>query len=279
MKKTKPFHVKILIVVALAVASILFLLSFNDYLQPYLEEEMTVALIPVILFILFMKLIGFGGQPKYIDGKNILLVLISILYQIRIVLAFLILFVMLYHSFGKNDSLLNIMGEYMTGETSEQVLTVYDVKNEFVYDHKNRIYYLYNKDTELKEQYTYKITYLDTSRIIIDVDGPLNQEKFELEDTVQIKEVEYKNGTISLKWDPFYWNGEESEKYRVKSYRKRSDGTLMRSGSQIVVKDKATTTTIENLLDNEEYQFVVEPYFDNEFDEEHRGISEFITTK
>lgn len=278
MKKNKRL-MQILIVIALATASIFFLLSFDAYLQPYIEEEMTKALIPVIIFVLLMKLVGFGYTNQGIDRKNTALMIIQLIYQVRLVFLFLILFAMLFHSFGKNDSLLNIMGEYYTGNTNEQVLTVYNAEEQFVYDHKNRVYYLHNKDVELKEQYTYKITYLDTSRIIVNVDGPLNHKSFELQDTVQFKEVEYKSGNITLEWEPFYLEGDESNKYRIKSYIKRKDGTLMRSGSQIVVEDKEITATINKVLENEEYQFVIEPYFNSKFIEEHKGTSEFISTK
>ncbi|WP_162985718.1 fibronectin type III domain-containing protein [Virgibacillus halodenitrificans] len=278
MMKTKRKHyLHIFIVFTLAAVGIFFLLSFNSYLQPYIEEEMTKALIPVIIFALLMKLVGFG-YTKEIDGKNNFLMLVHILYQIRVVFLFLILFAMMFHSFGKNDSLLNIMGEYYAEKTSQQILTVYNAEDNFVYDHKNRVYYLYNKEIELKDHYTYKVTFLDSSRIIVNVEGPLNQEGFELEDSVQIKAAEYRNGNITLEWEPFYLKGEESNKYRIKSYRRLKDGTLMRSGSQIVLEDKETTATIEKVLENEEYQFVIEPYFNKEFNNEYKGTSVSIET-
>ena len=274
----KRTSLQFLVVIALATAGIFFLSSFNSYLQPYIEREIVYVLIPVIVFALFMKLIGFGYTSS-VNRRNTPLMVIHIIYQIRIVVLLLIFFAMMFNSLGKNDSLMNVMGEYFTDTTNEQILTVYQAEDEFIYDHKNRIYYLYNKDLELKEQHTYRIKYLETSRIIVDVQGPLNQGKFELQESVQIKEVEYNNDEVSIQWEPFYWNGEESKKYRVKSYMKREDGTLMRSGSQIVVEDKETSVTIDKIVKNKDYQFVVEPYFDGKFIDELKGTSEFITTK
>jgi hypothetical protein len=278
MNKNKLFLIKLLTISILAASSIYFLLRFDSYLQPYIEDEIIMVLAPVIIFSLLMKLVGFG-YSDYIDGKNIFQLLTHILYQFRWVVAFLIFFIMMFHSIGKSDSLVHIMGEYFAGKTKEQILTVYNVEDEYVYDHKNRVFYLYNEDIELKEQYTYKITYLDTSRIIVNVDGPLNTGKFDFVDTVQIKEAVFKNGKVFLEWEPFILEGEESKKYRIKSYVKKEDGTLMRSGSQMIIEDKKTTATIENLLEDKEYQFVIEPYFNNRFDEEHKGTSEFISTK
>lgn len=277
MKKDR-FTIKIAIVLISAISTIIYLNTFDEYLAGYVENEVFTILTPLIIFFLLMKLVGLGKFNE-IESKKFFELLIQMFYEFRYVFAILILFTLSFHTFGKDASFADVLKEYYSDSTSEQVLTIYNVHDDTLYDQKNRVYSYYNSEFKVHPNNTYKITYLKNSKIIIDIDGPLNTKALKLEDVVFINEISYIDGAATLSWEPFFQDGKEAKQYRVESYVKQSNGELLRSGSQLIVEDKSTTATIKNLDKNKEYQFVVEPYISGKFSEQHKGTSEFISTK
>ncbi|MEX3623786.1 fibronectin type III domain-containing protein [Viridibacillus arvi] len=275
MKKDK-FYLKVILVILVAISTILYLNMFNSYLHSFIEEAVINILTPIVVFFLLMKLAGVA-KFQDMEGKNFIQLFIQMLYEFRYGIAVLILFVLSFQSIGKEVSFAKFLEEYYTDKTSEQIVTIYNVHDNVLYDHKNKVYYFYNDEIEVKSNNTYKITYLDESKIVVDIQGPINGEKLDLEDTVQITNLEYKDGAATLSWKPFFHDGNEVKQYRVEAYLKQDDGTLLRSGSQIVVEDRETSVIIKKLAKNKDYQFVVEPFIKGVYNDEYKGTSEFIS--
>lgn len=274
--KKDYFYFKLLIVLTISVATILYLRKFNDYLQPYIETSVLNILTPVIVFFLLMKLFGFG-KLQYVNSKKFIQLFIQMLYEFRYGFMALLIFVLAYNSIGKEASFANVLVENYEHTTKEQIITVYNINHNdhTLYDQSNKIFYYYNQDNQIEPNKTYKITYLKSSKIITNIQGPLNTNNFEREDTVQVTDIKYKDGAATLTWKPFFYKGLEVRKYRIEGYVKEG-GTLLRSGSQIVVDKRQTSATVKNLKKNGEYQFMIEPYINEEFNEDFKGTTKFI---
>lgn len=275
--KFDKFYIKIVGVIIVAITSIMYLRMFDNYLHPYIEGKVFSILTPIIIFFLLMKLIGFAGL-RDMEGKNIFQLFIHLCYEFRYGLAVLIFFFGAFNPFEKELSFAKVLNEYYGANIATETVTVYQIHDNIIYDHENKIYRFYNQNLNIETNNTYEISYYQDSRIISNLKGPLNSQKQEHENKVQILSTKYNNGSVTIKWKPYYDEGIQIQQYRVEGYVKQDDGTLLRSGSQIIVYDRETTTTISNLVKNKEYQFVVKPLIGKKYDSKHQGTSEFIST-
>lgn len=274
--KKDSFYLKIVGVIFLSIAGILYLNVFDDYLHPYVEDKALQILIPIVIFFLLTKLVGVM-RLQDVEGKNILQLFVLLCYEFRYGLAVLIFFWGTFNPFQKELSFANVINEFYQENTEVQTVTVYHIHDNVIYDHENKVYHYYNNDLNIETNNTYELTYFKDSRIVTNLKGPINSHKQNHEDKVQIKKMELIDGKVHITWKPFYVEGNQVQQYRVESFVRQDDGTLMRSGSQIVVYDAKTTAVIENLSKDREYQFAIKPLHNKIYDEKYQGVTEFVT--
>lgn len=277
MKKDN-FYLKLAGVIFLAFAGILYLNVFDDYLHPFIEEKALQILIPIVVFFLLTKLAGMM-QLQDVEEKNMLQLFIYLCYEFRYGLAVLIFFWGAFNPLQKELSFANVLNEFYQENTAVQTVTVYHIHDNLIYDHENKVYHYYNDTLNIETNNTYELTYFKESGIVTDLKGPINSHKQNQENKIQIKKNEFKDNAIHLTWKPFYVKGIQIQQYRVEGFVRQEDGTLLRSGSQIIVDDAKTSVTIKNLTKDRHYQFVIKPLINKIYDEKYQGTSEFIKTK
>lgn len=275
---TRSTTIRFGIALIIAITSSIYVYTLNDFFQPYISEQFTNLLFVVVIFLFLMKMLGFG-KVQYMNTRNVFQVILQMTYEFRYPFLIVLVTVFMIHSIGKPSSLVEVVGEYHAGHTQERVLTIYNQVDKEIYDQDNKGYFLYNEDFKIKPENTYKIKYLKSSGIIIDIQGPLNVQANKQVEGVTLKNVNIKNKKAELKWEKFYFEGKEVKQYRIKTFVKKEDGQLLRSGSQIVVEDGKTSVSVPNLLNNREYRFIIEPQINDEFNEEKAATSDFFEVK
>jgi hypothetical protein len=275
---TRKTTIEFLLILSFAIGSSVYICSLNDFIEPFIDKQFVNLLCLILIFALLMKMISLG-DIQYVTSKSLIPAFIQITYEFRYPLLVVLVFAFAFHSFGKPASLVDVMVEYHQKQTEERVLTIYNKGTNTVYDQENRRYFIYNKNFTFKTENTYKITYLKSSNIIVDAQGPLNIEPIKKVDKIVITDAQIKKEKATIKWKPFIFNGKKVEKYRIRTFVKKPDGELMRSGSQIVVEDGKNSVEVLNILPNREYQFLIEPQLEDAFSEKHGAKTNFLQMK
>lgn len=274
--KSDHIYLKVAIVILGAVGLIVYSNTFDDYLHPYIENQVFNILTPIVVYMLIMKLVAVAKLNE-IKGKNFIQLFIQMLYELRYGIMFLMIFACVFNPFSKELALSKVLAEYYEQDSAvTQTVTVYEYHDNVLYDHQNLNYHFYHEKFKVEPGNTYQVTYLKDSKIVTNIKGPINSTNFELEDTVQVTKTEVKDDTVTLKWKTFNYDGKEVEQYRIEGFTKQKDGSLLRSGSQIVVEDGKTSATIKHLIKGKEYQFTVSPLIKDKYDETYKGTSSFV---
>lgn len=271
----KKTRVELVIILGFTIGTSLYVYFLNDYIQPFISGQFINLLFSVVIFSFLMKMIKLGKMED-ITYQNIFQILLQMIYEFRYPIFVIMVLTFLFGSSGKPSSLIGVMTEYHKDITQERVLTIYEKIGHEIYDQNNLTYHLYNDKVKIKPNSTYRIKFLKSSHIVVNVQGPLPTKSTKKIDHVLIKEAQIKNGEATLKWFAFRFNGEQTDVYRIKTFIKQPNGKIMRSGPQIIVKNGQTSVKIPNILPNREYRFIIEPQIEGHFSEALAATSGFL---